>query len=245
MKRAVIVGNNEYPNAPGNGLIGCVPDLQHVRAFLTDKFIDQFYSILPLANATKAQEMAALTAMCQAAKPGDYLLWSHSSHGGLQDDGTPFIACSDIRELGNGWDPKTIITHEEVHTLIAGLPAGVIMEFLLDACFSDGMERLLGKTYSKSKFIAHSQGGPTEPKGLLPQPSNGILFAACQGNETAADGGNSGGVFTTAFISCYKPELSRKDLMATIVQQIHKESYPQTPALDCSDGLAGLPFGSF
>jgi hypothetical protein len=72
-----------------------------------------------------------------------------------------------------------------------------------------------------------------------------VLWAACRSDETAADGGASGGVFTTAFIACYKPGQSRRDHMAAIAALIKGQGYPQVPQLLCSDALMGKAFGDF
>ena len=98
------------------------------------------------AAATKSAVMTALTKLVDTAKAGDHIIFTFSSHGTQvpnepggdyePDDLDEAFACHDIRQKGDQWDRDTVIVDDELRDLFARVPAGVLLEVLLDTCHS-------------------------------------------------------------------------------------------------------------
>ncbi len=196
------------------------------------------------AGATKKAVMTALTTLVDTAKAGDHLIFTFSSHGtqvpnepGGDDEPDGLdeaFACHDIRQKGDQWDRDTVIVDDELRDLFTRVPAGVLLEVLLDTCHSGtGLKdldeilqaQLLGR---KPRYLP-----PPTPRGLdqsrairavtpvrtvdrkalveltksRATASKPVLFAACKPNQTASDAtfdGRSNGAFTYLFLKAMK-----------------------------------------
>lgn len=226
-RRALCVGINEFETLPmSSWLSGCVNDANDIAAALRKQgFTGRATTVLRDAEATKSKVMGALDAMVDKAKPGDHLIFTFSSHGtqvpnqpggDLEPDGLDeAFACYDIKRAGDQWDRDTVILDDELHDLFARVPAGVLLEVLLDTCHSgtglkdlDEIQQamLLGR---RPRYLP-----PPTPRGLetvrgiralapprtvdrkaLVELTKGrgtagarpVLFAACKPDQTASD----------------------------------------------------------
>ncbi|EWT00530.1 peptidase C14 caspase catalytic subunit p20 [Intrasporangium oryzae NRRL B-24470] len=226
-RKALCVGINEFESLPmSSWLSGCVNDANDIAAALKKHgFTARTTTVLTDADATKKNVMAALTGMVDGAKAGDHLIFTFSSHGtqvpnepggDVEPDGLDeAFACHDIRRKGDQWDRDTVIIDDELHDLFARVPAGVLLEVLLDTCHSgtglkdlDEIQQamLLGR---RPRYLP-----PPTPKGLdqarglralnpprtvdrkaLVELTKGrsttnakpVLFAACKPDQTASD----------------------------------------------------------
>jgi len=174
-KRALCVGINEFANLPrANWLYGCVNDANDMAALLKAKygFGARDVTVLTDAKATKAGVMAKLESMVRLAEQGKvtHIVFTYSSHGTQVPDTNgdepdradeAFVAY-DINQVGDHWDPNTVIVDDELAALFARVPAGVVVEAYLDTCHSGtglkAMDLLQGR---RPKFLP-----PPTPVGL-------------------------------------------------------------------------------
>jgi len=244
--RALCVGINEFESLPQTSwLNGCVNDANDIaKALRPLGFTARATTVLTDAGATKKAVMTALTTLVDTAKAGDHLIFTFSSHGtqvpnepGGDDEPDGLdeaFACHDIRQKGDQWDRDTVIVDDELRDLFARVPAGVLLEVLLDTCHSGtGLKdldeilqaQLLGR---KPRYLP-----PPTPRGLdqsrairavtpvrtvdrkalveltksRATASKPVLFAACKPNQTASDAtfdGRSNGAFTYLFLKAMK-----------------------------------------
>lgn len=253
--RALCVGINKYQNHPDDTLQECVADaktMQHIFEGLGCKDLVYLYD----AMAVKRTIAEALKAIVDASKPGDVLFWSHSSHGTTYADKSGMtheaLCCHDIAEKDGDWDFSTLLTGPEVGKILAGMPKGSHAELWWDACYSGlGLRRMKLDT----KSHPHIVGGDQRPKFLAPIghpiginslapdrqlindiPCEVILWAACSGNETAADAPNLGnGAFTYYWKKNYlaNPKRTRTDIIAYTRMALRKAGFSQNPHLEC------------
>ena len=146
-RQALCVGINEFRSLPRSSwLSGCVNDADDAsRALRKFGFTARSTQVLRDSEATKKKVMSALTGMVRAARPGDHLVFTFSSHGTQvpsepgedEPDGLDeAFACHDIRQAGDDWDRGTVIVDDELRDLFATVPDGVLVEVLLDTCHS-------------------------------------------------------------------------------------------------------------
>ena len=249
VRYALCVGINEFKSLPRSSwLSGCVNDANDMaKALKKLGFTARNIQVLRDREATKKKVMAALTGIVGKAKEGDHVVFTFSSHGTQvpsepgdeEPDGLDeAFACHDIRQAGDDWDRKTVIVDDELRELFAKVPAGVLLEVLLDTCHSgsglkdlDAIQQamLLGR---RPRFLP-----PPTPKGLdrarsiradaprtvdrkalveLTRSRRGgakpVLYAACKPDQTAADatfGDRPNGAFTFLFLKALAEDPKR------------------------------------
>ena len=266
-KKALLVGINKFANYSQFTLNGCVNDAKDMAALYKDLlgFKTSEMTILTDAQATKANIMANLKAMVADAKAGklSYLMFSLSSHGtqmndtsGDEPDGKDeaFVP-HDLAEKSGRWDPSHIISDDELHDLLAQLPANVLLEVYLDTCHSGSGLRgaefglhapkpryiappdheFQKKTARMRGFTLHRPPSSTAKKAVA--GVHHILWTGCKANETSADAYFSGrynGAFTYYFIKVMrdtKNTLSRKDVIAKM-RTLMRGHFAQNPQLE-------------
>lgn len=247
-KQALVIGINNYLlGAPSNNLRDCVQDAKNMVAFLKDHlgFAPSDITLLTDGDATAQKILLALEALTHGLQPGDYRFFWQSSHGCKGSDGGFLLCAHDTAELGTDWDPATVVSHVQIHSLISNLPPGAIFEGGADACHAAGGEKEMDPF--RAKFLAHSIMTPPpvvkDPLGAVgscvpDQPLNAIWWAACRSDEEAADGGPYGGVLTGAWLHAFYPGISRSRLINSLRQIIKTQGYPQLPLLQCTWQLA-------
>ncbi|MBP1777080.1 MAG: peptidase caspase catalytic subunit p20 [candidate division NC10 bacterium] len=266
-KKALLVGINKFANYSQFTLNGCVNDAKDMAALYKDLlgFKTSEMTILTDAQATKANIMANLKAMVADAKAGklSYLMFSLSSHGtqmndtsGDEPDGKDeaFVP-HDLAEKSGRWDPSHIISDDELHDLLAQLPANVLLEVYLDTCHSGSGLRgaefglhapkpryiappdheFQKKTARMRGFTLHRPPSSTAKKAVA--GVHHILWTGCKANETSADAyfnGRYNGAFTYYFIKVMrdtKNTLSRKDVIAKM-RTLMRGHFAQNPQLE-------------
>ncbi|HRW17626.1 MAG TPA: caspase family protein [Dermatophilaceae bacterium] len=260
-KRALCVGINQFAHLPmASWLYGCVNDANDMAGMLRKRgFAAQSITVLTDTQATKAAVMGALTEMVGAAKPGDHLVFSFSSHGtqvpdtdGDEPDGSDeAFACHDIAQAGNQWDTNTVIVDDELRTLLATLPKGVLFEAFLDTCHSGsglrGDDLLAGRRprYLPPPTARGLRAVESAPKKVqmvslvktLPAASRPVLYAGCQPDQTSADAtfdNRSNGAFTYYFLKAVSAGAarSRKEIHAEITKALRAGDFTQRPTLE-------------
>ena len=220
---ALCVGINEFKTLPRSSwLSGCVNDANDLaKALRKFGFSARNTTVLLDREATRRKVMAALTAIVDKAEVGDHVVLTFSSHGTQvpsDDDDEPdgldeAFACHDLKQNGDDWDRKTVIVDDELRELFEKVPAGVLVEVLLDTCHSgsglkdlDDIQQamLLGrrprflppptpKGLSRARSIRASKPRTVDRKKLveLTRSRRGsakpVLYAACKPDQTASD----------------------------------------------------------
>jgi len=261
-KKALFVGINKFKNYPGSNLQGCVNDANQMQTifekYLGFKSPDRVN--LTDAQATKAAIMKNLKEMVDGAKNGkySYLVFSMSSHGtqvpdvnGDEPDKADEAFCPhDLAQKGNVWDPKYIITDDELHDLFSQLPENVLLEVYLDTCHSGtglkAVDMLLDRKpryMPPPSFEAFEEVKGRKPRSLYRYMlekgiTHHILWAACRSDQTSADANISGGwhgAFTYYFCKVMddtKNQLSRNDVLAKVRSYLKSGHYSQIPQLE-------------
>ncbi|HNX17809.1 MAG TPA: caspase family protein [Methanoregula sp.] len=261
-RKALCVGINQYKNYPGSALQGCVNDVEDMKYILKTYwgYADADIVTLTDSKATKAAIMKELTDMVEGAKKGkySYLVFSQSSHGtqvpdtsGDEPDRADEAFCPyDLAQKGNNWDPKYIITDDELHDLFVQLPKNSLLEVFLDACHSGtGLKAVDLLLDRKPRYIPppsyeaflevdnkynRSFADTFYEKGII----HHILWAGCRSDQTSADA-NIGGKWHGAFTYCFRKEidacknkLARKDLIKKVNACLKKGHYTQVAQLE-------------
>ncbi len=250
-----------YPGAALRGCVNDVQDMSSLLQELLG-FTSEDITTLTDADATKANIMNSLKTMVDEAKAGkhNYLVFSFSSHGtqvpdlsGDEDDAADEAFCPhDLNQAGDVWDPNFIITDDELHDLFVTLPENVLLEVYLDTCHSGsgvkGIDFLLTRkprympppSLQAFKQIDGRVSRGLARKFMVQQPVvHHILWAGCQANQTSADASIEGswhGAFTYYFckqmLAC-KNQLSRKEVMSKVREDLVAGDYTQRPQLEC------------
>ena len=262
-KKALFVGINKFKNYPGSNLQGCVNDANQMQTifekYLGFKGPDRVK--LTDTQATKAAIMENLKNMVEGAKNGKYtyLVFSMSSHGTQvpdvssdePDKADEAFCPHDLAQRGNAWDPKYIITDDELHDLFSQLPENVLLEVYLDTCHSGtGLKAVDMLLDRKPRYMpppsleAFQEVEERRPrslyrymleKGLI----HHILWAACRSDQTSADANISGGwhgAFTYYFCKVMddtQNKLARKDVLTKVNSYLKTGHYTQITQLEC------------
>lgn len=265
-RRALCVGINKFKNYPTAALRGCVNDVQDMTSILKRflGFSDSDITQLTDARATKARIMKNLRSMVESAKKGKYtyLVFSFSSHGtqipdrsGDEPDRADEAFCPyDLAQAGNQWDPKHIISDDELHDLFVQLPERVLLEVYLDTCHSGtGLRAIDMLLDRKPRYLpppsleAFKKVDGRRSRGLHESLlskgiTHHILWSGCRADQTSADakiGGSWHGAFTYYWckeMRATRNKVSRKKLLAKVRKDLARE-YSQIPQLECEATL--------
>ena len=273
-KAALCVGINEFEHLPKSSwLQGCVNDARDLAALLQTGygFAESDISLLLDSRATKERVMAQLDAMMDRSAAGElqHIVFTFSSHGTQIPDTSndeadrldEAFACYDINNTGDSWDPATVISDDELFTLFARLPDGVLMDVVLDTCHSGtGLKSLDLLPGRRPRFLP----APT-PRGVAATEFNDtralrdlvkagpgvkpVLLAACRADQTAADAfldGRYNGAFTYNFIKAVTGDgaLGRADILKLVSKGLRAGGFDQVAQLEGSTPARKAPWGS-
>ncbi|KAI9190102.1 hypothetical protein H9P43_001535 [Blastocladiella emersonii ATCC 22665] len=147
-KKALLIGIN-YVGQRGE-LRGCHADVNNIKRFIMEQygFTESSETMVVLTDEpkhrgnewlwpTRKSILAAINWLIQGAQPGDSLFLHYSGHGGQakdldgdEDDGyDETIYPVDHEKAG-------MIVDDELHALVAKLPAGANMTIIMDCCHS-------------------------------------------------------------------------------------------------------------
>ncbi len=261
-RKALCVGINKFRHYPQAELRGCVNDVKDMTSVLKRflGFTDNDIKQLTDGRATKVRIMRNLKRMVEGAKKGkySYLLFSFSSHGtqvpdrsGDEPDRADEAFCpTDLAAAGAVWDPKHIITDDELHDLFVQLPQHVLLEVYLDTCHSGtglrSIDMLLDRrprylpppSLEAFKEIDGRRSRGLHDSLLSKGLTHHILWAGCRADQTSADakiGGSWHGAFTYYWckeMRATRNRVSRKKLLAKVRNDL-AGTYTQIPQLEC------------
>lgn len=254
MKRALVVGINEFIYHPEANLRGCRNDAMRMQAFLQVELEVPETEIIWLLDrkAEAARITDTLQSLVELTQEGDFLAFTYSSHGtqivdvdGDELDGYHEALCAtDIKSDGNDW-VQGVITDKTLREIIKKVRPDARVEIWLDTCFAGGVKNLsaLGLTYSRARMLRHPQAKSLPKKRLLglAPPDNAVIWAACKEAQTSADSfieGEWRGAFTHFFLANYAPDAPRSVVLKRTRAGLMAHDYSQVP--QCTFGESGL-----
>jgi hypothetical protein len=249
--QAIISGINNYKHDPGAQLRGCIEDAQQMNLLALNylDFEPSSISLLLDSQATAERIKGHVFTAVQQSKPGDHILWTHSSHGTNEPDTTQadgmqeLLCCYDTKEENGWWNMYSVIPARFIGEVIKELHPEAHMDIILDCCYAPEGSQLkaMGLSYDKARFLPNSTrimvGSQTDtipiPKPTK-LPPNVCLWSACESSQTSADAyidGKWQGAFSAAFRKFFKVGRSRSDIIYYARKWLGDNRYEQVPHL--------------
>jgi len=262
-RKALLVGINDYEKV--NDLRGCVNDVLDMHFSLRSLFGFKTKEIRVLtdSSATKDNIMYRLEWLVKGAKPGDFLFFHYSGHGSqIRDrDGDELVDHLDelICPHDMDWRKKTYITDDELNSVLSKVPAGALLEVVLDSCHSgtglrdvgleppeeEGPQQVMSRYLPPPTdlFLRFSgEEDELEHKGFVEgakrrRRKHHILWAGCRADQTSADAyidGRFHGAFTYYFNKHLRrtPSISRRRLLQKVRASLQWAHFSQVPQLE-------------
>jgi len=243
MKKALIVGINNYPQSP---LRGCVNDANDWNSTLRDKGFTNL--VLLDSMATKSNILSGLNWLVSGAMPrsgaalGDSLVFCYSGHGSkFSDENGDETDLYDEILCPIDFFSGQYISDDDLRSIFLTLPIGVSLDVFLDSCYSGTATR--SDNLKPNKFTSRCIPGPIT-NGALSQrivtlvPNlNHCLWAGCKDNQTSAEGVVGGvyrGLFTYYAARKIRAGGIRSDLISSIQSSVTSKNPSQTPQLECT-----------
>ena len=232
-KKALLVGVNDYAPAGAGGpdLRGCVNDVRDMANTLSALGIvpasPATMQILTDSRATRSAIIRGFKWLIADAKKGDVLVFHYSGHGSqMVDVGGDELDAKDETICPHDYATAGMIKDDDFRSLLAGLPAGVNLDIILDSCYSGTGTRELAAMAATSdsgsvayRFIEPPidwgfflDANPSLPvRGILRPEADGrarvpvvidrlnhVLWAGCRDNQTSAEA-LIGGIYRGVF----------------------------------------------
>lgn len=246
MKRALLIGINQYP---GQALNGCVNDVNDVAGYLVDAqgFAQGDIQLLTDAAATTDAICGAIKGLVAGAAEADTLLLHYSGHGTLfpvkDAQGNVTAIHGSICPVDFDWSEAHAIFDSELRTLIDQAPDGVEFIFVSDSCHSGALTRALGRrprAYVPPLEIA-SEIRTAMDRGIEPQllelHDKCGLISGCTEHQESADAyidGRFNGALTYYLLQSLKSGRSKDpltDLQSAVTDLLSTNDYSQQPQL--------------
>lgn len=257
MRKAILVGINNYPDAP---LYGCVNDATSFGSLLQARYGFTNDEIIPLYNdvAKKNTIINALTDVANAASAerDSVVLFYYSGHG-FSDrfEAGPRVGRTGSYSMICPVDWRTYKMNAILSTDIAAAikplrETKTRFIAIFDACESGGLgpwfQALTERPSSRVKSPNPPGGTPLDPPtlGALPPfftPYDGATsMTACRANEVTFDvnhapyGSGAGGVFTSFLLHVLNeatPETTMNAIADRVTRALHDGNYDQHPRL--------------
>ncbi len=221
-KKALLVGINDYApvGAGGPDLRGCVNDVRDMANTLSVLGIvpatPATMQIITDARATRAAILNGFKWLIKGAKKGDVLVFHYSGHGSqMADVSGDELDKKDETICPHDYATAGMIKDDDFRALLAGLPAGVNLDIILDSCHSGTGTRELAALAAtpEEDSVAYRyieppidwgfflDADPSIPvRGILRPESqagtrdavvvaglNHVLWAGCRDNQTSAE----------------------------------------------------------
>ena len=248
MKKALLVGINNYPASPLNG---CVNDVNNMANELVTNYNFEHDNVRLLVDerATKIEIIARLNWLVDC-KPGDVIYFHYSGHGTQVASRNANAEVDNLNEcicpVDFSWDPNHYITDKELYEIFSKIPHGVAFFWLSDSCHSGDLTRDI--LVHKKRFIRPPADlawrvRTAKSKGLFANRSvsNGVLdvgyISGCRSDQTSADAfidGKSCGAFTHFFLKNLKTMRDKPldDLTDAVRKDLKNNGYSQQPQVE-------------
>ncbi len=249
-KKAFLVGINDYApsGAGGPDLRGCVNDVRDMAHTLNALGIvpatPGTMRIVTDARATRAAILDGFTWLITGAKKGDVLVFYYSGHGSqIADVSGEELDKRDETICPHDYATAGMIKDDDFRSLLAGLPAGVNLDVILDSCHSGTGTRELAAlaavpeeqavvyryveppidwgyflevepTLSLRGIFKPGRAAGGEREAVIVPGLNHVLWAGCRDNQTSAEAPIDG-VWRGAFTYCFCQALRRAGVAVT------------------------------
>lgn len=189
-KRSLFIGINYIGHSTGV-LRGCINDVNNLKEFVVDKFgfptsSDSMRVLLDDGSGdgmpTKAMILEGMRWLVEGAQNGDSLFFHYSGHGTHQKDVSPDKDEHDGQDEAlcpSDYPTAGLIVDDDLHAiLVAGLPEGVRLTAIVDACHS-------GSVFDLPYSYGVSDGGDvqeTDNRAVALQAAMAAGMAVINGN---------------------------------------------------------------
>ena len=260
MKRALLIGINEYPGQPLNG---CVNDVTDMAEYLTtvQGFAPDDVRMITDARATTDAIKERLAWLVEGANAGDTLFLHYSGHGTLfplRD------AAGNVTELHGSlcpvdfdWTPEHAIFEDELRDILDRAPVGVEFVFVSDSCHSGDLTRAFFGGGRPRFFFPPAdirwRLQTAEAKGLKPALMETHdrcgLISGCRKDQTSADayiGSRYNGALTFYLLQALRAPggnaSALNNLITDIRSRLTQGAYDQEPQLRGPDEILARAF---
>jgi len=197
IRRALLVGVNDYASPAIVDLRGTHNDVQLMRSLLTRRFgfLDEHIRVLTDEDATRAAVLEALKDLVEASGPEDVVYFHFSGHGSQVED-------LDGDETDDGFDETLIphdgrtagipdITDDELRGLLAGLESRATL-VVLDSCHSGTATRDLAmrtRSLPPDDRLGLYASTALRTRAMVPLADAGyVLMTGAAAHQSALDG---------------------------------------------------------
>lgn len=260
LKRALLVGINVY-EGDGNDLSGCVNDVDAMRSLLINSFGFHPDNIRVVTDerATREEILLRLKWLVSNVSSGSELVFHYSGHGSqVRDrwDGDELDDYLDEILCPTDMDWDNPLRDDDLYTILRGLPPGVFLSCIIDACHSGTMTRDGKNKDRKMKFMPppydistrvmdRELGTRAFAKSFQKDVQNHVLLSGCKDNQYSSDAyieGRWRGAMTWAFIKAIESNPSDANWVTihrAITETLKDEEYEQEPQLSGAGDLIG------
>jgi hypothetical protein len=260
---ALLVGINDYPADVGK-LAGCVNDVDHVHAYLSDNCdkADLAVEVLKDGDATRDNIIRQFRGHLGKARDGDVALFQYCGHGARWASAKAFkefypdgkdegLVCIDSRRPG-GFD----LADKELALLISELAKnGSHVAVVLDCChsgsgtrgvdaFSGLRPRLTHEVSDERPLDSYLDGyyADLRKKGqpLFIPTGRHILLAACERKQLAQETADRSGVFTSTLVDVLDKsagDVTYADLFVRCRAAVRSRADNQNPQFEAYDNF--------
>lgn len=256
MKRALLIGINEYPTQPLNGCINDVTDFaNHLVA--SHGFAAADIRLLTDARATADAIRERLEWFVSGVKTGDTLLLHFSGHGTLfplrDGDGEVSEVHGVLCPVDFDWTEEHSIFDVELREILNKAPKGTEFIFVSDSCHSGELtRRFRARMFVPPADIRWRLRTAAERKimpKLLEAHDRCGLISGCRKDQTSADAyfdGRFNGALTYFLLRTLKEpgglDLPLTGLVDSIRSRLSQAAYDQEPQLRGPDEILSRAF---
>lgn len=255
MKRALLIGINQYPGQPLNG---CVNDVTDMANYLTaaQGFAMSDIRLVTDARATADAIRERINWLVSGVQPADTLLLHYSGHGTLfpvrDAQGNVTEVHGSICPVDFDWTEPHAIFDTELRQLIDQAPAGAEFIFVSDSCHSGTLMRgfrprvFLPPADIQWRLDTAKQMGL--PLTLLDAHDRCGFISGCREDQTSADAyinGRFNGALTYYLLQSLKSgegQLALTTLVANVGNLLGQAGYDQQPQLHGPDDIEARGF---
>ena len=249
MKRALLIGINEYPGQPLNG---CVNDVTDMAEYLTSVqgFASDDVRLITDDRATAEAIRERLGWLVEGASAGDTLFLHYSGHGTLfpvrDANGNVTELHGSLCPVDFDWTPEHAIYEDELRTILDRAPTGVEFVFVSDCCHSGDLTRAFAMG-GRPRFLFPPADirwrlRTAEEKGLKPQMieihDRCGMISGCRKDQTSADAyinSRYNGALTFYLLQALRSPGGDASPLSRLVTDVHgrltQGAYDQEPQL--------------
>lgn len=263
MKRALLIGINEYPDAPLNG---CVSDVNEMAEFLVTRygFKENDIRLLVDARATTEAIVERIGWLLTGLRAGDNIVFHYSGHGAQiatrnpqgEIDGLDEIICP----VDFDWTEDHLIRDKQFAKLFKNIPKGVSFTWVSDSCHSGDLtkallpgRRIRNRAYpvpADLEWRLRSAAARNLKLGGMSRAAasiNAAFISGCTSRQTSADawfGDGYNGALTYYLLGVL--EKNPGSPLVQVVKDVNKalknNGFSQTPQLEGDAGQKTKPF---